>query len=135
MPDGFVKQVRIRSVQWYILGLCANDNRRLRCAPWVTSCAAPAKKKLSLEQLAGFTDSQQELYLGAGEPRRSQPVGRQDQQAPQRLDVTTEVPAQPHHRSRMPRSSMGVLPPKYKAMPESTKKQIRKILDAWDDDE
>ena len=24
---------------------------------------------------------------------------------------------------------------KYKAMPESTKKQIRKILDAWDDDE
>ena len=24
---------------------------------------------------------------------------------------------------------------KYKTMPESTKKQIRKILDAWDDDE
>ncbi len=24
---------------------------------------------------------------------------------------------------------------KYKAMPDSTKRQIRKILDAWDDDE
>jgi len=24
VPDGFVKQVRTCSVQWYILGLCAN---------------------------------------------------------------------------------------------------------------
>ena len=137
MPDGFVKQVRIRSVCWYILGLCAN-RRQENAVPSPLGeklRALRQQKKLSLEQLAALTGSSKS-YLWELE-NRDDPNPSLDKlsKLAAALDVTTEFLLS--HTTALPDAEVvdEAFFRKYKALPESTKKQIRKILDAWGDDE
>ncbi len=137
MPDGFVKQVRIRSVQWYILRLCANRQQETAVpSPLGDKLRAlRQQKKLSLEQLAELTDSSKSYIWELENRDDPNPSADKISKLAAALDVTTEFLLS--HTTASPDAEVvdEAFFRKYKAMPESTKKQIRKILDAWDDDE
>ena len=137
MPDGFVKQVRIRSVWWYILGLCANRQQETAVpSPLGDKLRAlRQQKKLSLEQLAELTDSSKSYIWELENKDAPNPSADKVSKLAAVLDVTTEFLLS--HTTASPDVEVvdEAFFRKYKAMPESTKKQIRKILDAWDDDE
>jgi transcriptional regulator with XRE-family HTH domain len=93
------------------------------------------QKKLSLEQLAELTGSSKS-YLWELENRDDpNPSADKLSKLAAALDVTAEFLLSAAH----PTPDADVVDEaffrKYKALPESTKRQIRKILDAWDDDE
>ena len=92
------------------------------------------QKKLSLEQLAELTRIQQELHLGAGEQGRPEAVGRQDQQDRRRTRGHHRVPADRVDGTPGEEVIDEAFFRKYKSMPDDTKKRLRKILEAWDDD-
>ena len=137
MPDGFVKQVRIRSVWWYILGLCANRQQETAVpSPLGDKLRAlRQQKKLSLEQLAELTESSKSYIWELENKDAPNPSADKISKIAAALDVTTEFLLS--HTTASPDAEVvdEAFFRKYKAMPESTKKQIRKILDAWDDDE
>ena len=137
MPNGFVKQVRIRSVRWYILGLCANRQQETAVpSPLGDKLRAlRQQKKLSLEQLAELTDSSKSYIWELENKDAPNPSADKISKIAAALDVTTEFLLS--HTTASPDAEVvdEAFFRKYKAMPESTKKQIRKILDAWDDDE
>lgn len=93
------------------------------------------QKKLSLEQLAELTDSSKSYIWELENKDAPNPSADKVSKLAAVLDVTTEFLLS--HTSASPDAEVvdEAFFRKYKAMPESTKKQIRKILDAWDDDE
>ena len=93
------------------------------------------QKKLSLEQLAELTDSSKSYIWELENKDAPNPSADKISKLAAALDVTTEFLLS--HTSASPDAEVvdEAFFRKYKAMPESTKKQIRKILDAWDDDE
>jgi len=93
------------------------------------------QKKLSLEQLAELTDSSKSYIWELENRDDPNPSADKISKLAAALDVTTEFLLS--HTTASPDAEVvdEAFFRKYKAMPESTKKQIRKILDAWDDDE
>ncbi len=93
------------------------------------------QKKLSLEQLAELTDSSKSYIWELENKDAPNPSADKVSKLAAVLDVTTEFLLS--HTTASPDAEVvdEAFFRKYKAMPESTKKQIRKILDAWDDDE
>lgn len=93
------------------------------------------QKKLSLEQLAELTDSSKSYIWELENRDDPNPSADKVSKLAAVLDVTTEFLLS--HTTASPDAEVvdEAFFRKYKAMPESTKKQIRKILDAWDDDE
>lgn len=93
------------------------------------------QKKLSLEQLAALTGSSKS-YLWELE-NRDNPNPSLDKlsKLAAALDVTTEFLLS--DATALPDAEVvdEAFFRKYKALPEHTKRQIRKILEAWDNDE
>ena len=93
------------------------------------------QKKLSLEQLAELTESSKSYIWELENKDDPKPSAEKIGKIASVLEVTTEFLL-----------TESTTPPgeevideaffrKYKSMPEGTKKRLRKILDAWDDDE
>lgn len=92
------------------------------------------QKKLSLERLAELTDSSKS-YLWELENRDDpNPSADKLSKLAAALDVTTEFLLS--HATTTPDAEVvdEAFFRKYKMLPEATKKQIRKILDAWNDE-
>ena len=93
------------------------------------------EKKLSLERLAELTESSKSYIWELENKDDPKPSAEKIGKIASVLEVTTEFLL-----------TESTTPPgeevideaffrKYKRMPEGTKKRLRKILDAWDDDE
>jgi len=93
------------------------------------------EKKLSLERLAELTESSKSYIWELENKDDPKPSAEKIGKLASVLEVTTEFLL-----------TESTTPPgeevideaffrKYKSMPEGTKKRLRKILDAWDDDE
>ncbi len=93
------------------------------------------EKKLSLERLAELTESSKSYIWELENKDDPKPSAEKIGKIASVLEVTTELLL-----------TESTTPPgeevideaffrKYKSMPEGTKKRLRKILDAWDDDE
>ncbi len=93
------------------------------------------EKKLSLERLAELTESSKSYIWELENKDDPKPSAEKIAKIATVLEVTTEFLL-----------TESTTPPgeevideaffrKYKSMPEGTKKRLRKILDAWDDDE
>lgn len=93
------------------------------------------EKKLSLERLAELTESSKSYIWELESKDDPKPSAEKIGKIASVLEVTTEFLL-----------TESTTPPgeevideaffrKYKSMPEGTKKRLRKILDAWDDDE
>ena len=93
------------------------------------------QKKLSLERLAELTESSKSYIWELENKDDPKPSAEKIGKIASVLEVTTEFLL-----------TESTTPPgeevideaffrKYKSMPEGTKKRLRKILDAWDDDE
>ena len=93
------------------------------------------EKKLSLERLAELTESSKSYIWELENKDDPKPSAEKIGKIASVLDVTAEFLL-----------TESTTPPgeevideaffrKYKSMPEGTKKRLRKILDAWDDDE
>ncbi|MBS0599445.1 helix-turn-helix domain-containing protein [Zoogloea sp.] len=93
------------------------------------------EKKLSLERLAELTESSKSYIWELENKDDPKPSAEKIGKIASVLEVTTEFLL-----------TESTTPPgeevideaffrKYKSMPEGTKKRLRKILDAWDDDE
>jgi len=93
------------------------------------------QKKLSLEQLAELTDSSKSYIWELEHKDAPNPSADKISKLATALEVTTEFLLS--DATATPDSEVidEAFFRKYKAMPESTKKQIRKILETWDDDE
>lgn len=92
------------------------------------------QKKLSLEQLAELTDSSKSYIWELEHKDAPNPSADKLSKLAAALDVTTEYLLS--HATATPDIEVvdEAFFRKYKALPEPTKKQIRKILDAWDGD-
>ncbi len=93
------------------------------------------EKKLSIERLAELTESSKSYIWELENKDDPKPSAEKIGKIASVLEVTTEFLL-----------TESTTPPgeevideaffrKYKSMPEGTKKRLRKILDAWDDDE
>lgn len=92
------------------------------------------QKKLSLERLAELTESSKSYIWELENREDPNPSADKLSKIAGALDVTTEFLLS--HDSVTPDAEVvdQAFFRKYKGMREDTKKQIRKILDAWDDE-
>ena len=91
-------------------------------------------KKLSLDQLAEATESSKSYMWELENKDDPKPSADKLARIAVVLDVTTEFlmsDAEPTPDAKVIDEAFFR---KYKTMPETTKKQIRKILDAWDEE-
>lgn len=92
------------------------------------------QKKLSLDQLAELTDSSKSYMWELENKDDPKPSAEKVARIATALDVTTEFLLSDSVTSPDEQVIDEAFFRKYKTMPEPTKKQIRKILDAWDDE-
>ena len=92
------------------------------------------QKKLSLDQLAELTDSSKSYMWELENKDDPKPSAEKVARIATALDVTTEFLLSDSVSSPDEQVIDEAFFRKYKTMPEPTKKQIRKILDAWDDE-
>lgn len=92
------------------------------------------QKKLSLEQLAELTDSSKSYIWELENKDDPKPSAEKVARIATTLDVTTEFLLSDSVTTPDEQVIDEAFFRKYKTMPEPTKKQIRKILDAWDDE-
>lgn len=93
------------------------------------------QKKLSLEQLAELTDSSKSYLWELENKDAPNPSADKISRLAAVLDVTTEFLLSTATANPDAEVLDEAFFRKYKTMPEGTKKQIRKILETWDDDE
>ena len=93
------------------------------------------QKKLSLEQLAELIDSSKSYIWELENKDAPNPSADKVSKLAAALDVTTEFLLSGANANPDAAVVDEAFFRKYKTLPEATKKQIRKILDAWDDDE
>jgi transcriptional regulator with XRE-family HTH domain len=93
------------------------------------------EKKLSLERLAELTESSKSYIWELENKDDPKPSAEKIGKIASVLEVTTEFllteSTSPPGEEVIDEAFFR----KYKSMPEGTKKRLRKILDAWDDDE
>ena len=93
------------------------------------------EKKLSLERLAELTESSKSYIWELENKDDPKPSAEKIGKIASVLEVTTEFllteSTTPPDEEVIDEAFFR----KYKSMPEGTKKRLRKILDAWDDDE
>ncbi len=92
------------------------------------------QKKLSLDQLAELTDSSKSYMWELENKDDPKPSAEKVARIAASLDVTTEFLLSDSITTPDEQVIDEAFFRKYKTMPEPTKKQIRKILDAWDDE-
>lgn len=92
------------------------------------------QKKLSLDQLAELTDSSKSYMWELENKDDPKPSAEKVARIAAALDVTTEFLLSDSVSTPDEQVIDEAFFRKYKTMPEPTKKQIRKILDAWDDE-
>ena len=92
------------------------------------------QKKLSLDQLAELTDSSKSYMWELENKDDPKPSAEKVARIATALDVTTEFLLSDSITTPDEQVIDEAFFRKYKTMPEPTKKQIRKILDAWDDE-
>jgi transcriptional regulator with XRE-family HTH domain len=92
------------------------------------------QKKLSLDQLAELTDSSKSYMWELENKDDPKPSAEKVARIATALDVTTEFLLSDSVSTPDEQVIDEAFFRKYKTMPEPTKKQIRKILDAWDDE-
>lgn len=92
------------------------------------------QKKLSLDQLAELTDSSKSYMWELENKDDPKPSAEKVARIASALDVTTEFLLSDSVTTPDEQVIDEAFFRKYKTMPEPTKKQIRKILDAWDDE-
>jgi transcriptional regulator with XRE-family HTH domain len=92
------------------------------------------QKKLSLDQLAELTDSSKSYMWELENKDDPKPSAEKVARIATALDVTTEFLLSDSVTTPDEQVIDEAFFRKYKTMPEPTKKQIRKILDAWDDE-
>lgn len=92
------------------------------------------QKKLSLEQLAELTESSKSYIWELENKDDPKPSAEKMARIAATLEVTTEFLL--IHSVATPGEEVidEAFFRKYKTMPEGTKKQIRKILDSWDEE-
>ena len=93
------------------------------------------QKKLSLEQLAELTDSSKSYIWELENKDEPKPSAEKIGKIAAVLEVTTEFLLTESTASPGEEVIDEAFFRKYKGMPDDTKKRLRKILDAWDDDE
>lgn len=93
------------------------------------------QKKLSLEQLAELTESSKSYIWELENKDDPKPSAEKIARIASVLEVTTEFLLKDADTSPDAEVIDEAFFRKYKSMPEPTKKKIRKILDAWEDDE
>jgi len=93
------------------------------------------QKKLSLDQLAELTDSSKSYLWELENKDAPNPSVDKINKLATVLDVTTEFLLSDASSSPDAAVVDEAFFRKYKTMPEGTKKQLRKILDAWEDGE
>ena len=93
------------------------------------------QKKLSLEQLAELTDSSKSYIWELENKDDPKPSAEKIGKIATVLEVTTEFLLTDSVATPGEEVLDEAFFRKYKSMPDGTKKRLRKILDAWDDDE
>jgi len=93
------------------------------------------RKKLSLEQLADLTESSKSYIWELENKDDPKPSADKIGKIATVLEVTTEFLLTESTASPGEEVIDEAFFRKYKGMPDDTKKRLRKILDAWDDDE
>ena len=93
------------------------------------------QKKYSLEQLAELTDSSKSYIWELENKDDPKPSAEKIGKIAAVLEVTTEFLLTDSVAAPGEEVLDEAFFRKYKSMPEGTKKRLRKILDAWDDDE
>ena len=92
------------------------------------------QKKFSLEQLAELTDSSKSYIWELENKDDPKPSAEKIGKIATVLEVTTEFLVTESTATPDEAVRDEAFFRKYKTMPEGTKKQIRKILDSWDDE-
>ena len=92
------------------------------------------QKKLSLEQLAELTDSSKSYMWELENKDDPKPSAEKVARIATVLEVTTEFLMSDSVATPGEEVIDEAFFRKYKTMPDTTKKQIRKILDSWDDE-
>jgi transcriptional regulator with XRE-family HTH domain len=92
------------------------------------------QKKLSLEQLAELTDSSKSYLWELENKDAPNPSVEKIAKIAAVLEVTTEFLLTESAATPDEEVIDEAFFRKYKSMPEETKRRLRKILDAWDDD-
>ena len=92
------------------------------------------QKKLSLEQLAELTESSKSYIWELENKDDPKPSAEKMARIAATLDVTTEFLLIDSVGTPGEEVIDEAFFRKYKTMPEGTKKQIRKILDSWDEE-
>jgi transcriptional regulator with XRE-family HTH domain len=92
------------------------------------------QKKLSLEQLAELTESSKSYIWELENKDDPKPSAEKMARIAATLDVTTEFLLIDSVATPGEEVIDEAFFRKYKTMPEGTKKQIRKILDSWDEE-
>lgn len=92
------------------------------------------QKKLSLEQLAVLTDSSKSYIWELENKDEPNPSAEKIARIATVLEVTTEFLLSGSVATPDETVIDEAFFRKYKSMPENTKKQLRKILDTWDDE-
>ena len=93
------------------------------------------EKKLSLERLAELTESSKSYIWELENKDDPKPSAEKIGKIASVLEVTTEFLLTESTTPPGEEVIDEAFSRKYKSMPEGTKKRLRKILDAWDDDE
>ncbi len=93
------------------------------------------QKKLSLDQLADLTDSSKSYIWELENKDDPNPSADKIAKIAVVLEVTTEFLLSNSSASPDEEVVDQAFFRKYKSMPDDTKKRLRKILEAWDDDE
>jgi transcriptional regulator with XRE-family HTH domain len=92
------------------------------------------QKKLSLEQLAELTESSKSYIWELENKDDPKPSAEKMARIAATLEVTTEFLLSDSVATPGEEVIDEAFFRKYKTMPEGTKKQIRKILDSWDEE-
>ena len=92
------------------------------------------QKKFSLEQLAELTDSSKSYMWELENKDDPKPSAEKVARIAATLEVTTEFLLSDSVTTPGEEVIDEAFFRKYKTMPEGTKKQIRKILDSWDEE-
>lgn len=93
------------------------------------------EKKLSLERLAELTESSKSYIWELENKDDPKPSAEKIAKIASVLEVTTEFLLTDSTTTPGEEVIDEAFFRKYKSMPDDTKKRLRKILDAWDDDE
>jgi len=93
------------------------------------------QKKLSLEQLAELTESSKSYIWELENKDDPKPSAEKIGKIAAVLEVTTEFLLNNTVETPTEQVIDEAFFRKYKKMPDDTKKRLRKILEAWDDDE